>query len=73
MGGHAFQARRALDLAALTARLKPCPSTTARIPAFFCSLWKPCLHPGTALASNFKGYGQECPRHTKSAVATQTL
>ncbi len=35
MGGHAFQARRALDLAALTARLKPCPSTTARIPAFF--------------------------------------
>ena len=35
MGGHAFQARRAFDLAALTARLKPCPSTTVPIPAFF--------------------------------------
>ena len=32
MGGHAFQARRALDLAAFTARLKPCPSTTVPIP-----------------------------------------
>ena len=38
MGGHAFQARRALDLVALTARLKPCPSTTAPIPAFFRNL-----------------------------------
>ena len=34
MGGHAFQARRALNLAALTARLKPCPPTNVPIPAF---------------------------------------
>ena len=35
MGGHAFQARRGLDLATLTARLKPCPSTNVPIPAVF--------------------------------------
>jgi hypothetical protein len=35
MGGHAFQARRPLDLEALTARLKPCPSTKVPIPRVF--------------------------------------
>jgi len=44
MGGHAFQARRPLDLEALTARLKPCPSTTAPIPrVFFRNLWSRAL------------------------------
>jgi hypothetical protein len=40
MGGHAFQARRAFDLAALTARLKPCPSTTVPIPEFSASCYR---------------------------------
>src|SRR5438094_10501269 len=41
MGGHAFQARRALNLAALTARLKPCPSTNVPIPRIFPQPVKP--------------------------------
>jgi len=36
--GTPFQARRAFALAALTAWLKPCPSTTVPIPAFFRNL-----------------------------------
>jgi len=58
MGGQAFQARRALDLAALTARLKPCPSTTVPIscpnPRVFPQAVKSCPSQNTQCPEFFR-------------------